>query len=588
MRAFHSIRTKLLLYFLIILVISSSAIGVLSYQIAVRNLKEKVSDSYEKSMELIANNVQDNLVQIQRISDFIYVNDTVKEMIETEQGSYANIKSKDELTKIFTNSTVSNLFQNINSIKIADREKVIYSYVSYGQYDIYDNKKVVESPYFREILDSGKTSTQIMTGLGADFFMAHYSPQESISLFRPIVDDQFLNVIGVMFININQETFRQEAGTYGDDIGLEIDILDEQNRIIYSNTERQAETDNRINNASRTFHYEDEKTGQMIFVNCFFDGWKLIGRVETGQLIRENRQILMVSLLGVAIAAGMTILAWLALSSLFLRPVRELKQVMKKIRTGDFNVRANIVSRDELGELTEDFNYMIDQITQLFRKQLEDESRLKDAQYMALQAQINPHFLYNTLNSIRWMAIIQKEENIKEAVDALVRLLRSTTGKKDKETVAEAVETLKSYTFIQKMAYRCKFEMQWQIEAEAEGCMCPKFLLQPLVENAIYHGIEPKEGTGTITITVRSENRERLYFEILDDGVGMTEEQVERLLEDIDTAGNTFTGIGVRNVNERLILMYGEECRLHFESEPGRYCRVWFAIPMLRGGEGNV
>lgn len=587
MKPIHSIRTKLLLYFLIILVISSSAIGILSYQIAVRNLKEKVSDSYEKSMELIASNVNDNLMQIQKISDFIYVNGTVKEILESEQGSYDNIKSKEELTKIFTNSTISNFFQNINSIKIADGEKIVYSYVSYGQYDIYDNESITESSSFKEIFEQKNTSLQLMTGPGKEFVKSYLASEESISLFRPIVDDRFLGIIGVMFININPEVFRQDVGTYGSDSGVEVDIMDHQNRIIYSKTGRQTETEPLVLEAGKSFHYEDQKAGQMVFVNCLENGWKITGRVDTGQMIRENRQILMVSLLGVALATGLTVLAWLVLSSLFLRPMRELKQVMKTIRSGDFNVRANIVSRDEFGDLTEDFNFMIDQITQLFEKQMEDKSRLKDAQYMALQAQINPHFLYNTLNSIRWMAIIQKEDNIKEAVDALVRLLRSTTGKKELETVAESVDTLKSYAYIQQMAYRCKFEMRWVLEEEVADCMCSRFLLQPLVENAVYHGIEPKEGTGTITVTIRTQEirgKEYLYFEVADDGVGMTEEQMEHLLEDSDTTGYTFTGIGVKNVNERLILMYGEECRLHFESEAGRYCRVWFVIPKAYGG----
>jgi two-component system sensor histidine kinase YesM len=224
---------------------------------------------------------------------------------------------------------------------------------------------------------------------------------------------------------------------------------------------------------------------------------------------------------------------------------------------------------------------MIEKINDLLKQVLDEHIRKKDAEYKALQAQINPHFLYNTLNSIRWMAMIQKADNIKKVVDALGRLLRNCTSKVDEYIcIREEIENLKDYIYIEKIAYKNKFQVEWDIDQEVLQYKCIKFILQPFVENSIFHGIQPKEQYGTIWISVKKQN-DLIMFSIRDDGVGMAEEQVKDLLSNDIDGIKEFSGIGISNVNERIQMAYGRQGGIFVESKLGEYTNITIKIPAI-------
>ena len=222
-------------------------------------------------------------------------------------------------------------------------------------------------------------------------------------------------------------------------------------------------------------------------------------------------------------------------------------------------------------------------LSYLMEQNVEEQRQKRKSELRALQAQINPHFLYNTLDSIIWMAEWGKTKEVVLMTSSLAKLLRqSISNQNELVRVEEEVEYTRSYLTIQKMRYKDKLEYDIQVSPEVLGQKIPKLVLQPLVENAIYHGIKYKEGKGVVRIEGWLERKE-LILRILDDGIGMTEEQLEKIFEKRETDIKK-NGVGVLNVHERIQLYYGKDYGLRFSSTLGEGTAVEVHIPCEEGG----
>jgi two-component system sensor histidine kinase YesM len=261
------------------------------------------------------------------------------------------------------------------------------------------------------------------------------------------------------------------------------------------------------------------------------------------------------------------------------RPVARLRKKIDAISGGDFSSDPDIESDNELGQVGQGVNRMAQEIALLLDKRISDEKNKRDLEYRMLQSQINPHFLYNTLNSIKWMATIQNAAGIAEMTTSLSRLLHTVS--KDLRKVVplgDELALLDDYFLIQKYRYGGSVSLVKEIEdEELLRTLIPRFTLQPLVENAIFHGIEPK-GSGTIRVdTVRSSND--VLVRVRDDGVGIEAETITKIY----TAGHDRSGmlreLGVHNVDERLRYAFGEGYGLSILSEAGRYTEVTIRLP---------
>lgn len=267
-------------------------------------------------------------------------------------------------------------------------------------------------------------------------------------------------------------------------------------------------------------------------------------------------------------------------------PVAKLRKRIGKIAQGNFFLDPNIEWNSELGDVGRGINRLSQDIIALMDSRLADEKQKRDLEYRMLQNQINPHFLYNTLNSIKWMATLQNATGIAEMTTSLSRMLR-TIAKDNRRLVPlkDELSLLDDYFLIQKYRYGNTVTMEQQIDGEELlAGRIPRFILQPLVENAIFHGIEPK-GRGHIAITVKKQAYGDLLIVIEDNGVGMTGEQIAAILPDqAGTAPEGLENVGIRSVNERLRLAFGPEYGLSIESEPMLYTRMKIVIPFQQTG----
>lgn len=372
-----------------------------------------------------------------------------------------------------------------------------------------------------------------------------------------------------------------------DNAPLEIDQLEH----LTDYTPRSGET---LNAATRL--YRAEADGQrMLVVSCPL-GLHDLYLMETIP-IAPSGTMLFSMLAGPALASPLVILALgialaLLLHRLVATPILLLQRQIERLGSGDFTPDPSLEWDNELGDIGHGINHMAQNITTLMEKRLEDERQKQDLEYRMLQNQINPHFIYNTLNSIKWMATIQHVSGIAEMTTALSRLLKSSSkGNERLVPLYEEFALINDYFTIQQYRYGGTITLEVDyIEDErlAYTCLIPRFTLQPLVENAIFHGIEPRGQAGSILIrVVRDPESADVLLSLKDDGVGMTPEQAARALSGPgpEEASVKFRHVGIWNVHRRLQYSFGEAYGLSIQSAPGAGTTVVVRLPCRQGGE---
>ncbi|MDO5337324.1 MAG: sensor histidine kinase [Eubacteriales bacterium] len=277
------------------------------------------------------------------------------------------------------------------------------------------------------------------------------------------------------------------------------------------------------------------------------------------------------------------------MSVVLTKPLRVLTDSMKIVEKGDFKGAKNTVSSetgmDEVGQLTQEFNVMLDRIDTLIYENYEKQLILKDTNYKMLQAQINPHFLYNTLNTLNWLVKGKQNEDAGKMIVELGKILRAAFAREPYTTVAEELDNVRGYITIQQYRYRSRADFAVDEEGNLEKYMVPRMILQPLVENAILYGVDNTLQKCRVRVSAREEN-ESVVLEVQDNGQGMTEEELRMLCE--GTIVPKGHGIGVQNIRERLNIAFGTDCVFEIESSPGEGTRVYIRIPGIKAEEHNV
>ncbi|SDO43174.1 two-component system, sensor histidine kinase YesM [Paenibacillus sp. yr247] len=325
----------------------------------------------------------------------------------------------------------------------------------------------------------------------------------------------------------------------------------------------------------------DGKEMMVVFDQSKITDWKFVGMAPIQNLVSDSREI---GYYTVYLVIGFSIVA-IALALMFAKqmhkPVRMLFWSMRRAREGDFDVQITDVRSDEFGMLFHSFNTMVTRIKNLIDEVYIQKLLKKETQLKMMASQINAHFLYNTLDSIHWISRIYKVDEISTMIFGLSKYLRiSLSEGNDFVTVKESAELLESYLSIQKVRYQDKFMVNMNMDPKILHYRVLKFVFQPLVENAIYHGLENKRGSGRLDISWRMEGQ-ILYFEVEDDGIGIESEKLAELtevLESDEVVGEH--NFALRNINTQIKLAYGKEYGLFIDSTLGVGTKVTLVIPL--------
>ena len=317
-------------------------------------------------------------------------------------------------------------------------------------------------------------------------------------------------------------------------------------------------------------------------------GWRVVGVSYIGELLVSKQEIIIPLIILTLLALVVAFLISKRIISQTAKPIRELTEHMQEIELGKLGVEIDTQSdTEEIQCLTASFKEMVYKIEGLIEQVEDNQKKLRKSELKVLQSQINPHFLYNSLDTIIWLGEREECEKVVQMTAALARYFRLSLSKgKEVITIYEEVEHVKHYLQIQKIRYASKLTYTIEVSPDIFDEMIVKIVLQPLVENALYHGIKDLEEGGYIRVLGFREGN-NIILEVYDNGKGMSREQIKNILKAPSSTSITKGGVAIKNVHERIQVYFGQDYGLSYESEYGKWTKVRITIPVIEIGEWN-
>lgn len=565
----------------------------------------------EFNLQLVANNVSSDMKDLVYFANWCRFNNDIVGYLETfhdkeplaivskeDKGlravainsfnrlkeEYYNTKPSRYITRlIISNTTTTNFLQ----ILATSGETFSYKVSSLAELDMF--RTLLSSPDYQWI------------GIVNDPFSQEKGPSVPIiPMARPIYNTFGANVIGWVYMSVSSNVimdnlksfpFPEDSRVYLT-IGEACYLLhgSEFQEITpdYTILSREKVKDLDAGTLVEKIRMDNGKTETLITRSLGQKGWYL-HQILSREQLEQQRKVYLLLIAGIcAVILSLGFFMVYSLTKTINQPVSKIQKKIHEIAHGDFSRDDSIEWNHELGDIGRGINSLSRDVVSLMEKRIDDEKQKKDLEYQILQSQINPHFLYNTLNSIKWMATIQGVTGIAEMTTALARLLkRVAKGNSAMIPLKEELDLVKDYFLIQQYRYGGSISIEYNIESEdLYQCMIHRFSLQPIIENALFHGIEPKGSAGKITVDVHVQDREDgkdLNISVTDNGVGMTKETIEKALHQSPAkkSADFFRQVGIANVNQRIQYDYGPGYGISIESEPGVYTTMTILIPCV-------
>ncbi|UFJ63039.1 sensor histidine kinase [Anoxybacillus sediminis] len=510
--------------------------------------------------------------------------DSMKEIFElaAEKIRRSENVPDDKLTERL--GTILETREDLVSVAVFSREGELIA--AYPQAAMRKNTRLQEQSWFQAALkDPGHISFSLphIQNLFQGEYKWVVSMSRGISVSQNGEREDAILLVDVNFKTIDDLCQRVELGKKG-----YVYIIDLAGNIVYHPQQQLIyvglKNENRAIALKNSYgSYVDESDGErrLVTIKTLDDiGWKIVGVSYMDEIATTKKEIsgFIFWLLVVVIAVVVFVLTYI--SAAISRPIRNLERSMQQVEKGDFTVNLAVRGSHEVEQLSRRFNHMVIRIRQLMDQIIREQEAKRKSELEVLQAQINPHFLYNTLNSVVRMVGIGKNEDVITTITALSKLFRISLSKgKNIITVQEELEHVRNYLVIQKMRYKNKFTYEITAQDEVLPCKTLKLLLQPIVENAIYHGIEPLADQGRITVSAERSDGD-ILFRVRDNGLGIPPHVLEQIGSG-QIKSKDGSGVGIKNVHERIRLFFGEAYGLSIESDEETGTTVTIRIPMI-------
>lgn len=582
-----SIRSKLILAFSILIILPICINSIVSYYRMVIFIEDKSINSSHTITQQINTTFDTYFKNIDKLSYEIAYSDNVHQWITND---YANNDNKDYaygmdlLAAYRFLEGMRKTAYGIDSISVYNNDGRFYYGMSLGS--VKSGYKLKDEEWFSKLHDSG--GEKVLVGPYEGKFI-DISNRKVISLVRKIKDLKKFSDIGYIVIELNMsDMFDNHLKNINRDPGNNIFIINEEGKIIYNNIGQ--------SQVNKSFDQEifskigDLKSGSfqsiynnklslITFYTSSFTNWKVINVTSKNELIKGIDTVRNNSVAVGLVLIVITFIFSIIISNGIVKPIRKLKKMIGKIEQGDFENTIDIDRRDEIGMLTISFNNMSQKLKDLIGQIYIKEEEKRKAEIVALQAQINPHFTYNTLGVVKQMATIQKANGISKMLDSLINLLQSSAKYRDKFiTVEEELMLIRSYIYIQETRYCGKFSVEYEYEDTVLEYKTLNLILQPIVENAMFHGIQNKDGFGKIVIRIHIVE-DNLQYVIEDDGIGMSQEKINDIFSDNN---DNFERLGISNVHKRIKLYFGDSYGISINSRVNEGTRITIIIPLTK------
>ncbi len=591
------IQTTIALAFTALVAGTALVIALLSYTFTEEAVRRTSQDYTSQLIGQVQTSIDTYIAHMEYIAEVVHLNEQVQAYFGEERSALAvdapgQTARRDQIISFL--DSISRTRDDISLILIVGDNGEIVTHDN--SLEINGNVLVPDQEWYRRaIRSSGWT---VVSPPHVQNIIRGVYPWV-ITLSRTINDRETGRVRGVMLVDlnfsvinelVNRVTFGRKGYLFIVDPDGRI-VYHPRQELIYSGLEREY-IDRVLSNTYGSFTVEDGR-GERVYTvrSSTRTRWRTVGVAYSSELVRNRDRIgryytwwALLCLL-VAIAVSFVVSVYLS------RPIMRLRESMKAVERGNFDIQVDVHTSNEIGDLARDFSIMVAQIRKLIRKNAADLEQKRKSELLALQNQITPHFLYNTLDSVIWMAEARQHDHVVTTISALARLLRLSISHGDELiTIKNEIEHIKSYLTIQKIRYRDTLDYEILVDEAILDFRIPKIVLQPLVENAIYHGIKNKEESGRVEVHGRRYGSE-VVLTVVDDGVGIPEEQMRALLDPsrpdgaVRTDGRNGTRVGVRNVHDRIRLYFGTSYGLEFRSNDSGGTSVRVKLPVVPGEE---
>lgn len=576
-----NIRSKLLLLFFIQVVIPLVLIGIFFYEKIDGVMESHAISLSMDTLKIIKARTEEFMENVTVISQDILYDQAIYDVLkDNRRDQFVYYNHVNELRNILRKRALA--FDSIQSITIVTRDGLFLSY------DTNSGRSNIETliPY-TQILPIAREA-----GGGAIWYIDEDGERRNVYLARVINDRDTYNEIGLMAILIDEKELKKTYDQLSSDILKALAIITPSNSLVFSeNTDAEWLEDLKINLGDDIGYVRSDNSDRIFsYIRLSSVDWYLVTSFSKTALLKDFS-----SITDWIIKVFIPVVLLLAVLTIFLAmdivtPIHQTVSHIKRFREGALEPPLNLKRQDELGYLSTQADKMIEETNHLISTVLNEQILRREVQIKALQAQINPHFLFNTLETINWRAQMQGAPEISEMVMALSGILEANISRDIKLiTLKEELQYVKNYLLIMMRRYEDNLQIKWDLKPEALMLKVPQLLLQPIVENAIKHGVGEKRTKGVVLIRAFI-LEERIIVEVIDNGRGLSPEAVERLnhrfglpLNRTDMIQNDpNSSIGMDNVNQRVKLHFGESYHISVSSKEGYFTKVTLKLPNNR------
>ncbi|MDR6550652.1 histidine kinase [Paenibacillus qinlingensis] len=555
-------------------------ISTMILQVYKRDLLQQTTERTLQTLHAVTYSAQQEIGKIEYAAAAVGVDrdvlSTVTSLIQADESN--RFKYINDLTLALSRYTYS-MSSQLLAIHFFYKDGGVYSF---KQNLIKDEQELRSASWYQNLLQH-KDSVQFLS-LQETLLYGVREPLAVTAVIAPS-DYHTLSNVEMIYFSLNEEAFDKILRQQPNDDSTYV-IVSKEGQVVTAsyNWEQSSLTPAKLEQirSAREGHFIDQVSDRKMMVTYASvgeTGWKAIQEIPYSKVTANYERIFKFVLFAtIAVIIVFLLISFYLVHSLT-RPIHVLVRKMSLVMEGELNAKIGTSKIAEMAALGRTFNHMLDQMKLLLRQREEQEQAKRKAEFAALQSQINPHFLINTLNAIKLMALISKADNIRNMTNALMRLVSSAFNRGGVLIrFSDEIANLKHYLYIMEIRYGNKFEVEWHIDPQAESKYLLKLLLQPILENSIVHGMAGKETRGKIVIQARI-HEGSLHIVISDNGEGMTEEQLEEFRT--RRSPHTFTGMGVANVHHRIQLHHGEDYGIILTANDPRGTRVAMKIPII-------
>ncbi len=582
-----SIKSKIFLFYIVIIGIALSVFALLTINISNQAIVDKATKNADRELTLIDKSLQTLTKNSEDYLRMLSMENRLQSQLERMQANnldvIENMSVKKTLIEVISNFVQPTTRITAASIMSSDRELFEIGYADNSSvYAVFDN----------DLVDFiTKKKTPVWTGL---FKLKYrYGEDENVfALAKNITGRNTGRSLGTAILYLREKDI---ASIYLDNMSNINDkffIIDNQKNII--STQDKNDLYKKFNEQKYCGKYKLEQIPNDTSLITNIEGiqsvvtihkfnrldWKIISVIQLSEITSENKGMTRLIIIIGIVCLIFAFIASYILSYTISKPILKLVKIMKEIKHGNLNLRADFNTDDEIGMLGDGFNSLMDKVNSLLDQIYKEQKLKRENEFRLLQSQIKPHFLYNTIETIISFIKLDLKDNAVMTAKYLAGFYRVSLSKgNDIITIKDEVSLINNYLSIQKLRYVEYMDYQLDFDEEILKYQIPKLTLQPLVENAIYHGLKQKETKGMLTIKGYYEDNV-IKIEVLDDGMGMTEDKIFTILHSSSKV-NKSTDFGVNSVDSRVKLLYGEDYGLNIDSKVGEYTKVTVNLPAI-------